>query len=83
MCKRNSPHKNKASTGCVRETHLIKKKKRKKGKKKRREKKKKKPAELKKKKEKRKKSQHGTCKRKSLDKSESSPGCVRVTPRKK
>ena len=33
MCKRNSPHKNEASTGCVRETHHIKNKKQKKTKK--------------------------------------------------
>ena len=71
MCKRNSPDKNEASAGCVRETPQIEKKK------------KILKSQLgmcKKKEKKEKHSHHGMCKRNSPDKNEASTGCVRETP---
>ena len=64
MCKRNSPDKNEANTGCARETpQIIFFKKR--------------TWDIKEKLHAEKQSQHGMCKRNSLDKNEASMGCVR------
>ena len=74
MCKRNSPDKKKACTGCVREPSRINMK----------------PVRdvyekltrLKKKKKKS-RSQHGMCKRNFPGKNKASTGCVRETPEMK
>ena len=92
MYKRNSQYKNEASTGCVRETPLIKTetstgcaretpqiKKRKKKKEKSQNGMCKRNTPQKK----FLKSQHGMCKRNSPDKNEASKGCVRETPQMK
>ena len=64
MCKKKSPDKNKASTGCVRETHPIKNQ----------------HGICKRRSADKKGNQHGMCKRNSQHKNEGIMGCVRETP---
>ena len=88
MCKRNSPHKNKASNGCVRETPKIKKQQLQNNNsmgcvRETSHRKISQPWVVKEKLPPEKQSRHGMCKRNSPHKNEASSGCVRETPRMK